>query len=68
MDVIIAYWVFPAGAIVLIWLATFFWPLEGRRTTYDFMHGLTVIARLVGAVVLTLLVCVVYVSAALLFQ
>ena len=68
MDVLIAYSIFPAGAIALIWLATFFWPLEGRRTTYDFMHGLTVITRLVGALVLTFLVCVVYVSAALLFQ
>jgi hypothetical protein len=68
MDVLIAYSIFPAGAIILIWLSTFFWPLEGRRTTYDFMHGLTVITRLVGAVVLTFLVCIVYVSAALLFQ
>ena len=68
MDVILAYWVFPAGAIALIWLATFFWPLEARRTTYDFMHGLTVITRVVGALVLTFLVCIVYVGAALLFQ
>jgi hypothetical protein len=52
----------------LIWLAAFFWPMEGRRTTYDFMHGLTVIARLVGAVILTLLVCLIYVCVVLFLQ
>ena len=68
MDAVTAHWVIPAGAIVLIWLATFFWPMEGRRTTYDFMHGVTVIARLVGAVILTVLVCLVYVCVVLFLQ
>jgi hypothetical protein len=65
MHVAIPLWVVPSSAIVLIWLLAIFWPVSARQTTYDFMHGMIVIARLVGAVILTLLVCFAYACAVL---
>lgn len=68
MRVLVGYWVIPAGVIGLIWLAAFFWPLKARRTSYDFTHGFNVLARLAGALALTVLVCFAYLGAALFFQ
>jgi hypothetical protein len=68
MHIAPTHWAIPAGAIVLIWLAAFCWPMRARQTAYDFMRGMTVLARLVGALILTVLVCLAYACAVLLLR